>query len=136
MPYYFSKRSIERLNTCDPRLVALFNRVISLGLIDMTVIWGHRGEKEQEEMFRTGRSRVKWPHSKHNSMPSKAVDVAPYVNGKPSWNDKHCSFLAGIVMTVADEMGIKVRWGGNWDMDGEPITDQRFDDLIHYELVE
>jgi len=28
---------------------------------------------------------------------------------------------------------VKIRWGGNWDMDGEPVTDQEFQDLVHYE---
>lgn len=33
------------------------------------------------------------------------------------------------------KLGIDIRWGGNWDMDGEPVTDQNFQDLVHFELV-
>jgi hypothetical protein len=32
-------------------------------------------------------------------------------------------------------VGVMIRWGGNWDMDGEPITDQDFQDLVHFELI-
>ena len=47
----------------------------------------------------------------------------------------HCCVLAGIILTCAVKRGIKIRWGGNWDMDSEPITDQDFQDLVHYERV-
>jgi peptidoglycan L-alanyl-D-glutamate endopeptidase CwlK len=33
-------------------------------------------------------------------------------------------------------LGVKLRWGGNWDRDGEPVTDQDFQDLVHFELAE
>jgi hypothetical protein len=29
----------------------------------------------------------------------------------------------------------KLKWGANWDMDGEIITDQGFMDLPHFELI-
>ena len=78
---------------------------------------------------------MKWPDGKHNKMPSEAVDVVPYINGKASWDKLHCCVLAGIVLACAVRLGESVRWGGNWDMDGEPITDQDFQDLVHFELV-
>jgi hypothetical protein len=32
-------------------------------------------------------------------------------------------------------MGIKIRWGGDWDMDTE-TKDNNFDDLVHFEIKE
>jgi hypothetical protein len=32
-------------------------------------------------------------------------------------------------------MGIELRWGGDWSMDFE-VKDNRFDDLVHFEIVE
>jgi hypothetical protein len=29
---------------------------------------------------------------------------------------------------------LKLRWGGDWDMDTE-VKDNKFDDLVHFELV-
>jgi hypothetical protein len=36
---------------------------------------------------------------------------------------------------IAHEMGVKIRWGGDWDSDGE-IKDNSFDDLVHVELID
>ena len=44
----FGKKSQERLNTCDPRLIELFERVVED--FDCTVLQGHRGEEEQNKL--------------------------------------------------------------------------------------
>jgi len=38
-------------------------------------------------------------------------------------------------LSVGKMLEVDLRWGGNWDMDGEPITDQDFQDLVHFEEV-
>ena len=127
----FGKVSQERLATCDQRLQDLFNEVIKY--VDCTVLCGHRDEAAQNEAVRTGKSRTRWPTSKHNSKPSMAVDAAPY---PVDWNDKHrFYYFAGFVVGVAKKMGIKVRYGGDWDSDFD-LNDQSFIDLPHFELVE
>lgn len=130
----FSARSKNNLKTCREELQRIFSRVDELGF-ECTVIEGHRSQEKQEEYFRAGKSRVHFPQGKHNKVPSDAVDVAPYVKGKLSWDHRHCLYFAGVVMAVAASLGIKLRWGGNWDMDDEVITDQDFQDLVHFELV-
>jgi hypothetical protein len=127
----FSTASLGHLASCDVRLHRLFNRVIRT--VDCTILEGHRGQARQEEMLRTGKSQAAWPNSKHNSEPSLAVDVAPY---PLTWDDRErfCLF-AGFVLGVASEMGIPLRWGGDFDMDWE-VRDSIFSDLVHYEIVE
>lgn len=99
---------------------------------DCTVIQGHRGQEEQDQAYRTGRSQVKWPHGKHNASPSLAADVAPY---PIDWRDiRRFDHFAGFVKGVAAEMGLTIRWGGDWDSDHD-LKDQRFNDLVHFELV-
>ena len=71
-----SARSIERLETCDQRLVAVVNEVVKH--FDCTILEGWRSEEDQNEAFRTGKSKLKYPEGKHNKQPSFAVDVAPY----------------------------------------------------------
>lgn len=67
-----------------------------------------------------------------NTLPSNAVDIAPY---PLDWSDSLAfARLAGFVQAVADSMGIAVRWGGDWDQDGKS-KDERFLDLVHFELV-
>ena len=134
--YQFGSTSLARLGTCDPRLQVVMKAAIAQGLIDMTVTEGHRDQETQDKYFSQGKSRIKFPHGKHNSFPSRAVDVAPFVGGELSYDQRHCCYMAGLIMGIARTLGIKLRWGGNWDQDGEPVTDQDFQDLVHFELVE
>jgi len=127
----FSQRSQNRLNTCDPRLVEVLEEVIKHW--DCTILQGERTKEEQDEFFRTGRSKVQWPNSKHNSSPSKAVDVAPY---PIDWNDtRRFDYFAGFVKGIATTKGITLRWGGDWNSDNDQ-SDQTFNDLPHFEIKE
>jgi hypothetical protein len=72
--------------------------------------------------------------SKHNYKPALAVDMYGWVDGKMNYSIPVMCYLAGIIESVAAELGYRVRWGGNWDGDGIIITDQNFDDLPHFEL--
>ena len=71
----FGKSSQEKLNTCDPRLIELFERVVED--FDCTVLQGYRDEVDQNRLFEEGFSKLKYPKGKHNQYPSLAVDVAP-----------------------------------------------------------
>lgn len=126
----FSPSSEEKLNSCDPLLQSLFREVIKG--YDCTIICGTRGEKEQNEAFENGYSKLKFPNSKHNHSPSLAVDVLPY---PIDWNDtkKHYHF-AGYVKAVANRLNIKIRWGGDFNMD-QNLSNDSFVDVPHYELV-
>ncbi len=125
----FSPKSTERLLTCDPQLVQLFQRVV--GLFNCSVVDGHRDEERQNDYYETGASPVRWPNSKHNSFPSEAVDVAPW---PIVWEDTERFVLfAGFVLGIAAEMGIVLKWGGDWDGDTH-VADERFRDLGHFEL--
>lgn len=138
--YKYGKKSKERLATVDRRLSYIFGKALDVGLIDISILHGARGQEEQDELCERGLSKCKWPESKHNvktdEYKAMAVDAAPFVNGKPSYDHLHCCFLAGLILGIGKQFGYEIRWGGNWDMDGEPVTDQEFQDLLHFELVE
>lgn len=126
----FSKRSKANLSQCHPDLQRLFNSVIKD--VDCSVICGHRGEAEQEKAFREGKSKARFGESKHNAIPSNAVDVVPY---PIDWNDRErFAHFAGFVLGKASALGIKVRWGGDWDKDGK-TRDESFYDGPHFELM-
>jgi hypothetical protein len=126
----FSTASIEKLNTCHPDLIRLFTEVVKH--YDCTILCGQRGQAEQDEAFRTGKSQLVWPNSKHNQRPSLAVDVAPY---PIDWKDRERFYhFAGFVKAMAITMGIKIRHGGDWDGDND-LKDQNFFDLPHFELL-
>lgn len=130
----FGRKSKAELNTCVQDLQNLFNEVIKH--YDCSVLCGTRGEEEQNKAYREGRSTKQYPDSKHNTYLSFAVDVAPYFTRKPHirWEDKQKFYhFAGYVQAVADRMNIRIRWGGNWDMDDE-LHDQTLFDLPHFEI--
>ena len=132
--YTFSKRSREQLNTCHPKLVQVLEAAIKK--IDFSVIEGHRGEAEQNRAFAEGKSRLRWPDSKHNKMPSEAVDIWPYPFKPEYWNQIEVwENLAKVVLECAEELGIKIRWGGDWNQNGD-WRDEKFIDGPHFELME
>lgn len=137
MPKY-SQNSLERLGQVDPKLIHVFSNVIRY--CDHTILTGHRTEEVQQQMYDSQRSKVQWPNSKHNSKPSKAVDASPYPIPK-NWGEDHWKDMAkfyafaAVVQYEARRLGYKIRFGGDWDQDGD-FTDQKFDDLVHFELVE
>lgn len=125
----FSKRSLKRLGTCDKRLQAIFEKVIKG--FDCTILEGHRGKEKQNEAFKKGNSKIKFPNGKHNSIPSIAVDVIPY---PVDWEDRErMTYFAGYVVGIAKEMGHVLRWGGDWNMN-TVLKDNSFDDLVHFEI--
>lgn len=127
----FSKSSADKLSTCHPLLQKLFNTIIEF--YDCTIIQGYRGKEEQNKAFAEGASKLKYPESKHNKTPSMAVDVAPFVNGKISWDTKQCTHFAGVVQGIAFELKIDIRWGGDWNSNNY-LADNTFNDLVHFEL--
>ena len=128
--YQFSKKSKERLKSCDERLQKVFNEVINY--VDCSVLEGHRDERKQNQYFSEGKSKVQYPFGRHNTKPSRAVDVAPY---PIDWNDRERFHLfAGFVLGIAYSMDISLRWGGDWNQNLE-VDDNKFDDFPHFELL-
>ncbi len=125
----FGKRSRERLNTCNKKLQKVFNEVIKH--VDCSVLEGYRDKDRQNKLFEENKTKVKYPNGRHNSYPSNAVDVTPY---PVDWKDRERQTLfAGFVIGTAKQMGINIRWGGDWDQDFE-VADNRFDDFPHFEI--
>jgi len=136
MIFKWGKTSLRNYEQLSPGLKRVATRVQGYGILDFSIIEAYRTRGEQNRYYDLGKTKVRWPHSKHNHLPSVAMDCAPYVAGKISWFKLHCCILAGLILAAAKEEGVKLRWGGNWDMDDEPITDQDFQDLVHFEEVD
>jgi len=131
--FYFSELSKTRLRTCHKDLRKLFNEIIKT--FDCSIICGFRSKVAQDYAFKEGLSTKKWPDSKHNASPSMAIDAAPYIEGVgPSWQDRRIYYFAGYVKRIAEEMGIKIRLGADWDSDND-TEDHNFRDAGHFELV-
>lgn len=136
----FSAASLAQRATLHPDLQRLADRVV-LGW-DCTILEGKRSVAQQLKNIENGVSKTM--ASKHvypEDGPSLAMDLAPY---PLKWPDKksvnYIKELAmwyafgGYVMGIAEGLGIRIRWGGDWDGDWV-LIDQTFDDLPHFELV-
>lgn len=135
----FSALSKERLASCDMRLQIIFNTVIQR--VDCVILEGHRGEAAQNEAFRKGNSKLKWPNGNHNAIPSRAVDVAPFLpDVKIDWGDLVAfGRLMGYVQAIADARQIKLRFGLDWDGDWRTVgrdPNESFLDAPHVELLD
>ncbi len=132
----FSQLSASRLATCHKDLQRLCNAVVEH--FDCVVLCGTRTKAEQDAAVAAGNSKTPWPQSKHNRMPSLAVDIAPFdrPDNPVDWKDRErMTLFAGFVTGVASIMGISIRWGGDWDRDTY-TKDNEFDDLVHFELID
>lgn len=128
--YYFSKTSESHLITCHAALILIARTVIQS--YDCRVICGYRDEKEQNEALSSGNSTKMFPDSKHNTMPSLAIDILPY---PVDWKDLSRFFhLGGRILQVADMLEIGLIWGMDWNRNND-FTDQTFIDGAHYELL-
>lgn len=127
-------------------LQQLFNEVIKS--FDCSVINGARTLAQQQDYFNgtnlTGVNPDKEKlsqtmQSKHLPQAdglSHAVDVAPYPQ---RWESKgyrdELFYFGGYVKGIASQMGIKIRYGGDFNQNND-VSDSGFEDLDHFELVE
>ena len=126
----FGRKSRSNLTTCEKDLQLVFNEVIKY--VDCSVLEGHRNAERQDELYKKGNTKVKYPKGRHNARPSRAADVVPY---PIDWDDRERFHLfAGFVLGIAQSMEINVRWGGDWNKNFE-VDDNKFDDFPHFELI-
>lgn len=147
MGFVLGKASLERLATVDPQLQRVMKRAIQLTEVDFTITQGNRTPDEQARLFGKGRTaaqmaakglpqsyarpteaKVTWTMNS-NHIGGRAVDVAPFVGGKITWDDNGKLGLwpkiARAVKQAANELGVAIVWGGDWQ--GTP-------DRPHFEL--
>jgi len=129
--YIYGKESKEKLETVHTDLREVLYRAINF--MDIKILEGGRTLERQKQLFAEGATKTL--ASKHLITPenpvSRAVDIAPY---PIDWeNRERFHYMAGIIRGIAIGMGLDIRWGGDWDNDGE-ILDNDFDDLVHFEL--
>lgn len=148
MPELFTDKSMKELATVDPRLVNVVLRARAWSRVAFEVSQGARTIDQQREYFSKGASKVNpdaysskdalYKAAKHVVGPgcplSRAVDV--FVPGQPGGSyDKHAlAYLAGVMDAAAKSLGIAIRWGGDFDRDGQLLEAGTFHDLPHFEI--
>ena len=127
----FSRISRERLLSCDSRLIAVCSDAIDF--FDFSVVSGHRTNEEQDILYAQGRvtdgaivTYKRGGESIHNTNPSRAIDLAPWVPGRGIVWDDEVLFgeLAGVILYAAWKRDVDLTWGGKW---------QSFKDYPHFQ---
>lgn len=119
----FSQNSLDRLHECHPLLQMLMLKVIKK--IDFSVICGHRDANAQNLAYTQGRSKLKWPNSKHNKVPSEAVDIVPY---PIDWDDISRFETLGQTVMQVWESEIDAEDKGSWEL----VWGKNFKGLVDY----
>lgn len=135
-----SQRSYDRLKGVHPKMLAVVERAIELTTQDFLVTEGVRTEERQRELYAQGRTKpgkiVTWTlNSNHfknkRSGYGHAVDLCPY---PVDWSDKRkFEAIAKAMFKAANELDIPIRWGADWDRDGN-YGERGETDSPHFEL--
>ncbi len=116
MTYSYGKASLKELEGVQAPLVAVAKLAISksedLGFCDWTVHDGIRTLAEQKVFFDKGVSRTM--KSKH--LDGVAIDLVPWIEGKPRWWWPQIYQIAACMWLAARELNTPIRWGCVWDM--------------------
>ena len=110
MAYKLGKRSLQRLEGVDERLVAVVKAAISRSAQDFSVLEGLRSIERQRELVKKGHSQTM--KSKHIS--GLAVDLGAYdsVTGI-RWEEAAYFPIADAMQDAARECGISLCWGAS-----------------------
>lgn len=126
--FTFSQLSIDRLSSVHEKLHRLAH--IVLKVFDISIVCGHRAKEDQDKALAEGHSKAVWPRSKHNSFPSRAIDVWPCPVKWPSLSEipaEHRKaadeyaialaswyYMAGLFQGAGAALDIDVKWGGHF----------------------
>lgn len=138
--YELSRNSQNKLSECHEDLQTLMKEAIKDSPYDFGITWGYRSPVKQNELYQQGRtiSGNIVTHvdgyekkSKHNHLPSLAVDIVCYVAGKITWEPSIYLEVGVHVMEIAellfeqDKITNRISWGGNW---------KKFRDWPHFQI--
>lgn len=152
----FGNSSRQKLDTIHDDLVLIFEESLKVSQVDFGVSNGSRTIAKQQQYFNERKSKINPENysleklmqiAKHlvdkDHPKSRAGDIYVYVPGKKElrYDVRYLSYLGGVITSTANRLfnegrvKHKIRWGYNWDGDEEIGTDQRFQDMPHFELI-
>lgn len=147
----FSKKSKEKMKGVHPDLVKVLELAITYTKQDFSITEGVRTKQQQTIYVQTGKSQTM--NSKHLVQKdgySHAVDVVPF---PVSWDLEKFYVIADAIEKAAEQLNVKIRWGGAWTTFVNGVDDnekemvqkysanrrklkqQAFIDAPHFELV-
>lgn len=121
MTFTLSQRSRDRMKGVHPDLVKVVELAITKTTVDFVVTEGLRSVERQRQLYLAGASKT----LKGRHITGHAVDLAALVGGTVRWDWPLYHKLADAMKAAAQELGVKIVWGGDW---------KSFPDGPHFEL--
>ena len=121
MSIILGARSLARLEGVHPDLVRVVRKAAAMSDMDFTVLEGLRTVERQKQLMANGATKTM--NSRH--LTGHAVDLAPVIDGKVSWDWPLYHRLAKTVKAAAAAEKVHIQWGGDW---------RTFKDGPHWEL--
>lgn len=121
MTFSLGAKSVANLSRVHPDLQMVVRRAITMTTQDFCVYDGARTAEEQNALFKNGVSQKDGFKNKSNHQVTAdgfghAVDLVPWVDGRPTWDDtwtRHYD-VALAMSLAAKSLATKIKWGGNW----------------------
>ena len=136
MNFKLSNRSLDRMKGVNPKLINLALLAIKRTPIDFGIAWmgGLRTPEEQNQLFKDGYSQMDGYEKISKHQFGEAIDLNVFVGSKIVDNKEMLCVVAGVMFSCAAELNLKIRWGLDWNMNGD-IRDNKFNDQYHFELI-
>ena len=140
MKYSLGPKSLAKLDGVHPDMVRVVKRAIAITRQDFMVLEGVRTPARQAELYDQGRTKpgnkVTWTltsrHFRQADGYGHAVDLCPF---PVDWNTaSKFDAIADAMEAAADQLGVNIRSGMDWDRDGKR-REARESDSPHFELA-
>lgn len=131
--YVLGARSLDNLEGVHPHLVAVVHEAIKITEQDFGVNEGLRSLETQQDYFNKGVTKTM--HSRHLKQPDgfgHAVDLVPYANGRYRWEWPLIYPVAKAMQISAIKLRILLRWGADWDMTLNELSDNLEKEVRNY----
>ena len=129
MPH-FGTSSTKKLKELDIDMQMVLNEAIKH--FNISIVCTYRGMEKQNTAFNEGKSKKRWPTSKHNTTPPLAFDIVPYPAMYEATYEEFLE-MATHVLAAASQLGVPLKWGGHWkNYTGKGKLDR---DWAHFEKL-
>lgn len=116
-PFKLTDADERKLVGVNPQLVAVIRRLAKVTPKPFIVVEGVRSIGRQRQLLKAGATKTL--NSKH--LTGRAVDIAPLVSGKVSWEWRHFTPIVNACKAVGADMGVPLTFGYDWGWDAPHV---------------
>ena len=117
--FHLGANSRRELDGVIPSMCRVVEMAIQVTAQDFTVFDGIRTAPDQHALFQRGASQIDGYKriGRHQVQPDgygHAVDLVPWIGGKPVWDWPAIYLIADAMCMAARALDVDLRWGGCW----------------------